>query len=111
MQGGGQTIDVRLGPVCDVKTTGWPAGCDCGQGFNPCVVLDPFSGAGTAGVAAVRLGRSYIGIELNPEYLAMARNRIGKALKPSTWMDDRESEVPPLFRAANDGVDTDGNDS
>lgn len=40
------------------------------------VVLDPFAGAGTVGLVAQRLGRSFIGIELNPEYAAMARERI-----------------------------------
>ena len=39
-------------------------------------VLDPFSGSGTTGMVALRLGRSYIGIELNPEYAAMSRSRI-----------------------------------
>jgi DNA modification methylase len=42
------------------------------------VVLDPFNGAGTVGVVAKRLGRSFVGIELNPEYIEMAANRIGK---------------------------------
>lgn len=41
------------------------------------VVLDPFSGAGTVGAVAVRLGRSFIGTELNPEYVGIARSRIG----------------------------------
>ncbi len=40
------------------------------------VVLDPFAGSGTTGVVALRHGRSFIGIELNPEYAVMARNRI-----------------------------------
>ena len=40
------------------------------------LVLDPFSGAGTVGVVATRLKRSYVGIELNPEYAAMSRRRI-----------------------------------
>ena len=39
-------------------------------------VLDPFSGAGTTGLVATRLGRNFIGIELNPDYCEMARNRI-----------------------------------
>jgi DNA modification methylase len=39
-------------------------------------VLDPFNGAGTTGLVATRLGRNYIGIELNPEYIAMATKRI-----------------------------------
>jgi DNA modification methylase len=40
------------------------------------VVLDPFCGSGTVGVVALRAGRDFIGIELNPEYLEMARRRI-----------------------------------
>ena len=40
------------------------------------VVLDPFSGAGTTGMVARRLRRQYVGIELNPTFAEMARNRI-----------------------------------
>lgn len=47
------------------------AGCPTGG-----VVLDPFGGAGTTGLVADRLQRNAILIELNPEYAAMARNRI-----------------------------------
>lgn len=39
-------------------------------------VLDPFNGAGTTGVVALQHGRRYIGIELNPEYLNMAAERL-----------------------------------
>jgi DNA modification methylase len=39
-------------------------------------VLDPFCGSGTTGVVALRLGRSFIGIELSPTYAEMARARI-----------------------------------
>ena len=42
----------------------------------PATVLDPFSGAGTTGLVAQRLGRSYIGLELNPKYAEMSRQRI-----------------------------------
>jgi hypothetical protein len=35
----------------------------------PCIVLDPFCGAGTAGVAALRLGRAFIGVDASREYL------------------------------------------
>jgi len=47
------------------------AGCPAGG-----VVLDPFNGAGTTGVVAVKHGRQYVGIELNPEYVAMSEKRI-----------------------------------
>ena len=39
-------------------------------------VLDPFVGSGTTGVVALRYSRNFIGIELNPEYAVMARQRI-----------------------------------
>lgn len=39
-------------------------------------VLDPFFGAGTVGLVASRLGRNCIGIELNPEYVGIAKSRI-----------------------------------
>lgn len=40
------------------------------------VVLDPFCGSGTTGLAANRLGRHFVGIELRPEYAEIARRRI-----------------------------------
>jgi DNA modification methylase len=39
-------------------------------------VLDPFSGSGTTGAVALKHGRNYIGIELNPEYQAIAEKRL-----------------------------------
>jgi hypothetical protein len=68
--------DIRLGPVVTTETLGWKASCDCAADIRPCTVLDPFNGAGTTGLVALRLGRDYIGIELNPEYVAMSERRI-----------------------------------
>lgn len=45
-------------------------------------ILDPFSGAGTTGNVAERLGRKYIGIELNPLYSEIAERRIDAARLP-----------------------------
>lgn len=42
------------------------------------IILDPFVGSGTTAVAAKELGRHYIGIEISPEYCAMATERITK---------------------------------
>ena len=39
-------------------------------------VLDPFLGSGTTGVVAKRLRRNFIGIEIDPEYFAIAKQRI-----------------------------------
>jgi DNA modification methylase len=65
------------------KFLGWTAGCHCtiSTERDPCVVLDPFAGAGSTGVAAVQLGRRFLGIELNPEYLAMGKERIDAELQ------------------------------
>jgi len=56
------------------------------------IILDPFFGSGTTGVAALMLGRKYIGIELNPEYLPIAEER----LKPlqSTTFNSEEGGLP-----------------
>ena len=43
------------------------------------IVLDPFMGSGTTGVAAVQLGRDFIGIECEPEYFDIACRRIEQA--------------------------------
>jgi DNA modification methylase len=44
-------------------------------------ILDPFMGSGTTGVAAVKLGRKFIGIEIEPKYFDIAVRRISDALK------------------------------
>ena len=63
------------------QTTGFRPACACGtEERRPCVVLDPFCGSGTTGLVAARYGRSFVGIELNPEYADMARRRIAPAL-------------------------------
>lgn len=43
------------------------------------VVFDPFMGSGTTGVAAVQLGRNFIGCEIDPGYFAIAEKRIKQA--------------------------------
>jgi hypothetical protein len=45
------------------------------------LIVDPFMGSGTTGVAAVKLGREFIGIELNSNYFDIACRRIEKASK------------------------------
>lgn len=57
-------------------TVGWKPGCrHTLRTIEPCTVLDPFAGSGTTGVVAQKLGRSFIGIELNPDYVQMAQSR------------------------------------
>ena len=58
---------------------------------NAQTILDPFMGSGTTGVAAVQLGRSFIGIEREPKYFEAACRRIRKA---------NGDDVGPLFGEA-----------
>ncbi|HLX88443.1 MAG TPA: site-specific DNA-methyltransferase [Acidimicrobiales bacterium] len=53
--------------------------CRCHAGSRPGLVLDPFFGAGTVGLVAERLGRDWVGIELNPAFAAVAEERISAA--------------------------------
>jgi tRNA/tmRNA/rRNA uracil-C5-methylase (TrmA/RlmC/RlmD family) len=48
------------------------------------VVLDPFNGSGTTGIVALKNGRSYIGIELNPEYCEITKSRVKEELMGPT---------------------------
>ena len=57
---------------------------------SPAIVLDPFAGAGTAGLVAERLGRDSILIEINPTYAAMARSRINVDASRFTRMQAAE---------------------
>ncbi len=45
------------------------------------IVLDPYMGSGSTGVAAKTMGRHYIGMEINPKYCAVARERIDSEVK------------------------------
>lgn len=50
--------------------------CDCRAGTQPGLVLDPFMGAGTVAVAALNHGRDWLGVELNPEFVALTTQRL-----------------------------------
>lgn len=52
------------------------ATCPCDASSEPGLVLDPFIGSGTTAVAAERLGRDWLGIELNPEFATIAKTRL-----------------------------------
>ena len=54
-------------------------------------VCDPFMGSGTTGVACAKLGRSFLGIELEPSYFDIACRRIEEAYRQPRLFD----EPPP----------------
>ena len=45
------------------------------------IVLDPFFGSGTTGEVAIEEGRGFIGVELNPQYVELAKERTSRANK------------------------------
>jgi DNA modification methylase len=58
---------------------GWHKTCDCADAsITPCTVFDPFTGSATTAVVALQHGRSFIGTELNPEYVALAHKRLSQ---------------------------------
>jgi DNA modification methylase len=49
-------------------------------------VLDPFLGSGTTAAVASELQRRYIGIELNPAYVKLARGRLRESVRSPTFV-------------------------
>lgn len=63
------------------------------------LVLDPFMGSGSTGVAAVNLGRRFVGIEIEPKYFDIACRRIADALaRPDMFIE------PPKVIAKQEGL-------
>ena len=56
------------------------------------VVIDPFMGSGTTGVACVNLGRKFIGIEKEPEYFDIACQRIQSAVNQPPLFNEKTPE-------------------
>jgi DNA modification methylase len=66
-------------------------------------ILDPFAGAGTTGLVALRHQRSFVGIELNGDYVEMARRRI---IDDAPLMNQpSEAELPPSSGVAVAGLE------
>lgn len=66
-------------------------------GFVPSgLVLDPFMGSGTTGVAAVRAKRKFVGIELEEQYFDIACDRIRKAYSQPDLFNERALEAKPV---------------
>lgn len=68
------------------KLGGLTRSCACGPtgGYRPGIVLDPFIGSGTTAVVAERHSRNWLGIELNPDFAALAQARIAAARSLTT---------------------------
>lgn len=64
-------------------------GCNCNAGYKPGIVLDPFMGSGTTGLVAKKLGRNYIGFELNPKYIKIAKKRLKQSKTTEKTKNDK----------------------
>ena len=73
---GGNQANGSAALAPEVKTVGWRTSCDCGAPTRPGLVLDPFAGSGRTAIAAGRLGLDFVGVELNPDFVAMSRRLI-----------------------------------
>lgn len=69
--------------------------CDCGAPREVGLVLDPFLGSGTTAVAAEQLQRDWLGIELNPDFAALAKNRIPAARQHPVPRQEAHGNPPP----------------
>jgi site-specific DNA-methyltransferase (adenine-specific) len=100
--GGGKTAVYRANPQEDIDSRAHPAQkpltlveamvrdfTDPGE-----TILDPFAGSGTTGVAALRLGRRFIGWERDPKYHAIASKRLaGERVLPDGFLDERQGSL------------------
>ena len=60
---------------------------------NPETILDPFMGSGTTGVAAIQLGRKFIGIERESKYFDIAVQRITQAYNQRSLFDEKVQQM------------------
>lgn len=60
------------------------------------LILDPFCGSGTTGVACMQTGRRFIGIEIDAGYCDIARRRIAEAAN-TLWTPPADRETDPVL--------------
>jgi len=65
------------GTIYEEKTAGWKRTCECDTtDTEPQIVLDPFCGSGTTGIVALKHGRRFVGVDLNEDFIEIAKDRI-----------------------------------
>jgi len=79
-------------------TTGW-TDCGCGD-YRTGIVLDCFGGSGTTGRVAARLGRDYVLIELNPEYIKDIAEAGLRAVETGVSVAEQKQGQMALFEGA-----------
>ena len=73
-----QSSGTMVSPATN-KTVGWEKTCKCETDeISKPIVLDPFMGSGTVAEVARKLGRDYLGVELNPKYIELYNERLSQ---------------------------------
>lgn len=77
----------------------WRPRCSCPEHEPvPCLVLDPFSGSGTVGWAALQNNRSYIGLDANADFLPLAETRVMcNAAPPKESKEEQDNSIIAMF--------------
>jgi DNA modification methylase len=71
-------------------------------GLTDGLVIDPFMGSGSLGVACHRAGLRYLGVEIDPDHYATAKARLQRETAQSTFtLTDRTPEPAPAIRQAD----------
>jgi DNA modification methylase len=77
---------------------GWDKCCECETDeTEPGIALDPFCGSGTTCMVAKNHQRQFIGIDLNPEYVSMAQDRVGTSVDNPDHLRDESQEGIEMF--------------
>lgn len=89
------------------NTDEWKQACDCDTDeTEPGIVIDPFAGRGTTLSVAKEQDRRFVGIELNPEYVALCEKEAGITVtNPEYLRDDDEQEGIEAFAATDGGAE------
>jgi len=94
------------------KPGDWAQVCNCETDrTEPGIVLDPFAGAGTTALVAKDLGRRFIGIELNPDYVAMAQHRVGLTVDEPDRLDLLEDDAQTTLVQTDGGCNSQSQDT
>lgn len=86
-----------------MQTLGWRPTCSCHKADGhklepvPCLVMDPFCGSGTVCAEAVKLGRDYFGIDINPEYVKDHAIRRTKEAETGVTVPEQKQGQMGLF--------------
>ena len=94
-----------LAGMVQKRTVGWEPKCSCPEHDPvPAVVLDPFGGSGSTAVAAERLGRDSVLIDLDPRNEALVRQRLAPRdpKRKHRVVHDRQADAQPLFAFGGD---------